>query len=641
MDNGSDISLIQQGRYSLPEESHSASLYSPDADALLISGTSRHRPVTLDSHYSDESCPTKTQPPSEVHRVEDTLRPIPPPRGYLALDFRPTVIKRAIAIPFTVLYIAISGCLCYGVFHDIEIWTTSNINLYMAGRFLPAAIGTLTSIHIKSTSQALRRMLPFMAMADRGKRNKGAPVRRSVKARYFPALWPNSPSTWLLLYMSFIVETIVPLKSTLLSPVVTSSRSDTDNSTESRVSLTLQLNPVIAAVLGLLYAGLAVFMLGFIAFGLGQRPTGLKSGWDPVSLADYITLFHPLRTNPSARIEHSAQPKSRESQARFRIGYWQSINPSGSEGEISYGIRDLHAPVTDIRLFDDAHSSLFRHSTIIRTFQSSAAAVILVTLIGYWISMKVIDLPIYRPYNTGSLSEAETLVNLYTSNVGPYLIMRTLSVYLSNMVRLLISNLDIQYRWVQPFADMRYIPGSAPKTILLDYLTVSPLEGLPKAWNNKHWKVFWTSVAACTSWILPLFAAAALYGDTEVDPDDATQTVSVLRASLSSLISGVALSSLYLILVAVTWPTAKRALPRRSGNLADWYRLFHASHLRHAPEFIKAASEPDVTKEEVDALLFLKKEKYVRCLYRDRWERVSGLRYRRGKWDKYWVCEKV
>lgn len=48
-------------------------------------------------------------------------------------------------------------------------WTVRNVNYYLTARYLPPVLGTVTSLLLKNILQTLRRMLPFIYMADQDK----------------------------------------------------------------------------------------------------------------------------------------------------------------------------------------------------------------------------------------------------------------------------------------------------------------------------------------------------------------------------------------------------------------------------------------------------------------------------------------
>jgi len=101
-------------------------------------------------------------------------------------------------------------------------------------------------------------------------------------------------------------------------------------------TLTLRTYPALALIGG--YILMATYT-AFIGFQLKGKSTGLK--WDPVSIADFISLFakcNALKYFEPLELRHETTAKQAMSMhQRFRLGYWMKRS-EGSPPETVYGI---------------------------------------------------------------------------------------------------------------------------------------------------------------------------------------------------------------------------------------------------------------------------------------------------------------
>jgi hypothetical protein len=181
--------------------------------------------------------------------------------------------------------------------------------------------------------------------------------------------------------------------------------------------------------------------------------------------------------------------------------------------------------------------------------------------------------------------------------------LRFLPVALMSFVGTSIASLDVHHRWIQPFVNMFNEASPASETLLLDYMTVSPLSVLPQAWSNSHGKVLVFGVLNAVSWVPPL-VATSLCGITE------TGSKLIVQMSSTSACICVVFAMIYVFALLSSWPSAKRKLPRHVGSLYGIYRLFDQSRLRWDPEFSHAAFSSKLTKDEFHALFRLRRDKY-------------------------------
>ena len=58
---------------------------------------------------------------------------------------------------------------------------------------------------------------------------------------------------------------------------------------------------------------------------------------------------------------------------------------------------------------------------------------------------------------------------------------------------------------LQPWQEMRGRPAAPEISLLLDYISLSPMSGLLQAWNNGHWAVMATNLGSCLLILLVRF----------------------------------------------------------------------------------------------------------------------------------------
>jgi hypothetical protein len=262
------------------------------------------------------------------------FKPIEPPRNYTPLTFRPKILTRWILLAITVFYLANLGLLGYLTYRSrsAQVWNIHNVNYYLAARYLPAVIGVCTNILFLSTLSTLRRILPFIHMADQKNTTTKHRMEHTVCARYFPS---TTRWTWLITFTqsaTFVFQFTLAAKATLF---------DVEDTGHGIWLVSVRLGS--AVFLGFTYL-LAASTNVFIMIRYAGRNTGLKENWDPTSLADIILLFTPADTVPA--VSHPLNSMDwyqmfRESKARYRLGYWKIIGTAESAPRVIYGIREI------------------------------------------------------------------------------------------------------------------------------------------------------------------------------------------------------------------------------------------------------------------------------------------------------------
>ncbi|THZ03611.1 hypothetical protein D6C93_02923 [Aureobasidium pullulans] len=116
-------------------------------------------------------------------------------------------------------------------------------------------------------------------------------------------------------------------------------------------------------------------------------------------------------------------------------------------------------------------------------------------------------------------------------------------------------------------------PSSVTDSLLLDYMTVSPLEVLPQAWTNKHYKVLYFGIPSALDWV-PQLTITGLCSVTETGSQVIVQ-VSPVAACLT-----IFWVLLYAFSLRANWAPPERKLPRICGSLYDLFTFSYASRLR-------------------------------------------------------------
>jgi hypothetical protein len=242
-------------------------------------------------------------------------------------------------LAITVFYLVNLGLLGYLACRSrsAKVWDIHNVNYYLAARFLPAVIGVCTNILFSNIASTLRRILPFINMADQKNAKSKYRMEQTIGARYFPF----APMLWKEWLMCFLFASNYAFHLTLLAKASLFNVEDTGRGVW---HVSVRLGPAIYLCFTYL---IAASISVFIAISYAGCSTGLKKDWDPTSLADIILLFMPSDAVPN--LDHSLHygrwdQMIRKSKSRYRLGYWKMTNMGESPPLIVYGIREI---VTD------------------------------------------------------------------------------------------------------------------------------------------------------------------------------------------------------------------------------------------------------------------------------------------------------
>lgn len=215
------------------------------------------------------------------------------------------------------------AALIYSAHNEAEHFYVHDTQNYLAFRYVPAAIGTLTTIWYRAIAGSLFRMTPYISMAAPDG-SHGA--RRIIQNDYadLNGVWNliNMAQNrhWLMLISISVLIIINPLMVPLKAAFV----QITPNDNGWTVVVLLKIGYALISI----YACL-IITVTFILIRLWNRDTGVK--WDPASVADQIALFQGSNVLPLFDGLEFALPMMRhkilQSRAPYfgtvRLGYWR------------------------------------------------------------------------------------------------------------------------------------------------------------------------------------------------------------------------------------------------------------------------------------------------------------------------------
>lgn len=581
-------------------------------------------------------------PPDSRHT--DTYTPIDCPEGFAKLDFRPVILKRGVTIGLAMLYSGvIAGIIFMTYFGNKSAnYAVINPNIYFGARFGPSIVGTVTTVLVRSFLQEICRMLPYINMADPRPGSRGwAWAHKSVAALYFPTLGTNTREGMTLVILQAVTTPLMALKLGLVEVL------------ESTEGWTVIIHPVISNIL-IAYYIIQILALGVVTVWLWNIDTGLRSDWDPTSLADIIALFQHFNVNPSDFEAPSGTPAHLLPlrNLKFRLGYWEHkpAKRSGREGlprpcqKIVYGIRalnDSHGPLGSpsrhsVHRLDEAKeeqkTDMYYPYRSLPILNFGVWFTVGYYILGACLLMAMVATAVFglmeRMFTIdvhGNFGKAACTLelgdvfdrNMTTSRTGfswlrgPQdeiyrlllwnFILRMLPTAVASTLIFMSVMFDRFHLYTQPLVEMYNGPSSAEKTILLDYLTLSPLAVLLQAWNHRHWKVLYFAILSLLGPVLQLIPAGVLLLTSKED---------VIYGSFSRalLISAIVILAVYLGSYLFAYFSIKRRFPRWGTSLIDIWALCFSSHLARYPEFSECG--PAWTKKDLAASLQLRYDEF-------------------------------
>lgn len=184
---------------------------------------------------------------------------------------------------------------------------------YFVIQFLPIIIGTATSSSLEAIIMTLSRITPFMRCAN----PKGDFARDTIFWRFIPLQDVSdalATRNWLLAvshFYRFLSYCVQGLKASLLSM-------DGND--------TAEVTHWALYVVSVVYILIEAYIVAVIVYLYCRQSTGLREGWDIVTIADYLALFR--HSNFLNKFEGSCIA-DRDSMVdtlgnlKLRLGYWR------------------------------------------------------------------------------------------------------------------------------------------------------------------------------------------------------------------------------------------------------------------------------------------------------------------------------
>jgi hypothetical protein len=256
------------------------------------------------------------------------------PRGYPTLDFKPIALRTWFLVTTMIFFFACLGSISAIVVLDHTSQATLHIHAqrgFLALRYLPGIIGTITLMWWRSIGAALFHITPYISMAGA----KAQPSissdrrRRSVLTTYQDFFFSTRYSTirllvseknWLMLGIILLQIAlalfVVPAKNVFIQLLP-------DNN-----GWIVSVSRIAAGFLITMYSLLIICTI-YLVLWFQDRQTGLK--WDAACIADQIALIQGSNILESFHgLEFATRGEARDALASIgssrgvlRLGYWQ------------------------------------------------------------------------------------------------------------------------------------------------------------------------------------------------------------------------------------------------------------------------------------------------------------------------------
>lgn len=561
----------------------------------------------------------------DSHPSENVLLPTVPTIEsfrYPELNYLPgslRLIPLALLILCCLLMIAgLLFCAIYPTNHR-GLWQYNGVGTgrYFLYQYLPTLLASLIIIWLFIIQGAIRRIFPFIVLASPRTTNNSRvlhdsplfPTNYLLPSLVFfkhkePLLGLCSITFWLALFT-------IPLQSSLFQ-----TRYYADGVW--RWTATLP----IAWTLFALYLLLTITLLLLLTrFAKGR--TGLK--WDPVSLADIISLFH--RSNFLSdfdRMDAEGNISQHPQEKYLRLGYWTTSQRSS---EAFYGLGEENASVrryslekgrmvavTDLSPSQyDLESQRPQRSATIDTLERGIhtpdvryrwvpwflrdglvvawiiiaivlmVAFLVVSFVGHAVQTGFQPM-LPAPTTTQGFSPADFLYSFVPSFIGLVLF-------------LLWQPIDMYFRALQPFANMDYHRGcSADQSLLLDYPSRLPIEVTFRAALECHFKVAWISFIGLLAITLPILAGGVFTAQYVADIQDVR-----MAADMSGYYALVVFVIVYALSTLIIWPRQHRYLPHDISTVGQLVSFFYQSPLLAESTFREPRGKIDLQTKLIGA----------------------------------------
>ena len=577
-------------------------------DQGLHYNSTRRQRQHPDPNYTREDSPP-------LSNVLLPTEPSPQTSRYPKLTFVPRPLR---ILPLTILILCcllmIAGLLFCAIYPNDHtgLWQYNGVGTgrYFVFQYLPTLLAILIIIWLFIIQCAIHRIFPFLVLSSTCKTNNSGVLHNSSlfpttylipDMIYFkhkePLLGMCSVIFWLALFT-------VPLQSCLFQTRYYAGHG---------IWRWTATQPIAWTLFTLYLLLTLVLVLLLLRFARGR--TGLK--WDPVSIADLISLFH--RANFLSDFDRSDAEMGRHDpwEKHLRLGYWMT---SRGSTEPFYGIGEENAPVrrysldkgrmvpvTDLSLnrYDlekqestrratseslrrDIHAPDVRYRWVPWFLREGAVLAWIITAIVLTIAFIVVSFVDHAvqfgfkpmlpaPTTTQGFSPADFLFSFVPSLIGLVLF-------------LLWQPVDMYYRALQPFANLDHHLGcSADKSLLMDYTSQLPFEITLRAALDRHFKVAWISFMSILSITLPVLAGGVFTAQFIADIQDVR-----MAADMPAYYALVVFVVIYALSTLILWPRQHRYLPHDISTIGHIISFVYLSPLLAESTFREPTSKIDL-----------------------------------------------
>ncbi|KAL4873552.1 hypothetical protein BDV12DRAFT_182336 [Aspergillus spectabilis] len=583
--------LTREGEDENPRRSSESGRESTPTGRLLWDGSLGHfvRAVTP----NQQQLPRERSPQTSVD--PEVFVAVEPPEGNLIhppLDFVPIVLRPwalSIAIFCVLLMIAAIGFSNSWSQDHQGIWGYNGRggSRYFVVQFLPQLLGVFISLITFVIQAAIYRVMPFAIMASE------RPFNKTLQGL------PTIPKNFLLPDLSYLIHgealvglslfTIwlsnfiaVPLLSCFFQVkwFVTNGGGDWHWAAVRAVGWTL------IAVYSLLAVGLISLMLRFF-----RTWSGLM--WDPVCLADLITIIQRSNILPDFENKETATDVGKTLNSRtLRLGYWQLSQ--GRHPEIFYGIGESGGTVGNPSLhiaakyrrdhlskvsFDaekdgshDLYSPSVRYQWTPWFLRKISVVIWTGIICALFIAFVVVSF-VHNAVEEGFHPHLPTRPSSSAFSSSNFLY-SFIPGLIGNSLFLAWQHIDLYFRALQPFVTLSSPEGaSAEQSLLLAYPSLLPVQVTITAAVNKHYKVAWISLISVISGAIPILAGGVFIALTY--PENEIKITPLMPAFYAI----VGFCAVYMASFLSIWPGRRRYLPHDICTLADQMSFLYQSPL--------------------------------------------------------------
>ncbi|KAF8542613.1 hypothetical protein BDD12DRAFT_876013 [Trichophaea hybrida] len=571
-------------------------------------------PVQFQDNTASTAIHSINSPPENSSRRQGQLMPVlieeAKDHGLKPLKFRPFAIRTEglllLAFFFVICIGGLSALFVASGRHNglVDQRAVSELSpTAFAIRFLPPAVGTISTLTMATVLTEVARLTPYITMASA----TNDVAYRSIFANYFPYGSPfgevtrRRHFTLLTLQWAAIIFQgfVTPLKSILFTQISAGGNktpqselgkllADNSQAQDQRV----RVANVVAVILILIYA-VGALGLCFTAFRLRNKETGLR--WNVDSIADMIVLLrHSNALKPFQYLDWERISKNEFAELlwnqHLRLGYWKTANniyvhTIGTEEEQEL----VHSNPGEDRFSND-HKE-YRYAK--RPWHAKRLTRAILSIFSFTVLVALILALKRGAVETGfspGVSMEPIRINGISINVTPAgLLWNFVPVLIAASVSRVWIIIDLFFRITQPFVSLSR-PTLPEYSILLNYPTMPPVYVSIKACMNGHWKLAWVSAVSLLTRLLPV-----LVGGVFTVEDKHQVGEYRLYPQKTAFISIILLFILYSITCIMLWlPGTSRKMPRNLFTIADTISLLHRSKMLDDPEFGDLSSKEDL-----------------------------------------------